>query len=104
MKDALEFGPVSTLMYSNHSAFRFYAGGILNVPNCTYYLSNRDYTDHAVTMVGWGEENGIEYWIVKNSYGTNWGEQGYFRIQMMEQQGVCNIQRYMYQPYYQPSY
>ena len=50
---------------------------------------------HAVTMVGYGTtDDGEDYWLVKNSWGTSWGEKGYFRISrdMIDSDvGVCGI-------------
>ena len=37
--------------------------------------------DHAVALVGFGTENNIEYWTLRNSWGKNWGEDGYFRVE-----------------------
>jgi len=39
---------------------------------------------HAVKAVGWGNENGVDYWVVQNSWGPAWGESGFFRIKMGE--------------------
>lgn len=54
---------------------------------------------HAVRMIGWGEENGIKYWICTNSWNDGWGEKGTFRIKRgndeceIESSGVAGIPR-----------
>ncbi len=48
--------------------------------------------DHAVTLVGYGTLNGVDYWKIKNSWGTGWGDNGYLLIQ--RNQGACGIGLY----------
>lgn len=48
--------------------------------------------DHAVTVVGYGTENGLDYFTVRNTWGTSWGENGYVRIARTAGEGICGIQ------------
>ena len=52
-----------------------------------------DKTDHAITVVGYGSENGIDYWLIKNSWGPNWGEKGF--IKMKRGVNMCGIGKSM---------
>ena len=52
-----------------------YSGGIDNPVMCGLFGK----INHAVTLVGYGTENGVDYWKIKNSWGTTWGENGYYR-------------------------
>lgn len=62
--------------------FYQYSGGIYSPTSIS-----QQYSGHAVKLVGWGVENGIKYWTIQNSWGPDWGENGFFRIQM----GVCQV-------------
>lgn len=64
-----------------------YKGGILDDDKCGTKL------DHGVLAVGFGVEDGKEYYIVKNSWGASWGEEGYIRIAVEKTgKGICGIQ------------
>ena len=89
MKDFLyETAPLAIAL--NATPLQTYTGGIIDKTSsqCPTYGIN-----HAVTLVGYGNEGGVDYWLVKNSLGQDWGEQGYFR--MTRGKGTCGINCYV---------
>lgn len=78
MQQLLKHGPVITAVDHLHESFMRYKSGIYYEPDCNN--SNR-YSSHSVLLVGFGRsEDGVDYWTIKNSFGKEWGESGYFRI------------------------
>jgi len=80
MKNALSKGPVSVAIEADQIEFQLYKSGVFT-GNCGTDL------DHGVLAVGYGSENGLSYYKIKNSWGEEWGEKGYMR--MLE--GSCGI-------------
>jgi len=69
-------GPVSIAVDAS-IGWQLYFGGIMHGTLCS---SNPKKMDHGVAIVGYGTEHGKDYWIVRNSWGSGWGEHGYVRI------------------------
>ncbi|KAG9446112.1 hypothetical protein H6P81_012240 [Aristolochia fimbriata] len=78
--------PVSVAIDAGSQAFQFYDGGIFS-GECGNQLN------HAVTIIGYGGEGDGEYWLVKNSWSSTWGEAGYIRMKrnISSKQGLCGI-------------
>lgn len=88
LKEAVAMGPVSIAIEADTRTFQFYSSGVITSTNCGTNL------DHGVLIVGYGTENGVMYWLVKNSWGASWGDQGYVKIERSESSndpGICGV-------------
>ncbi|XP_029426968.1 digestive cysteine proteinase 2-like isoform X2 [Rhinatrema bivittatum] len=74
-------GPVAVSIDASHKSFSFYANGIYYEPACGNQTEN---LDHAVLAVGYGVLNGEDYWLIKNSWSTYWGNDGYVLMSMKD--------------------
>jgi C1A family cysteine protease len=87
LKAAIAKGPTSITVEADGYPFQGYRSGILNDPECGTKL------DHAITAVGYGTQDGQDYYIVRNSWGYSWGESGYANIAAVPGLGICGIQQ-----------
>jgi len=78
-------GPLSVGVDATY--WSFYSGGIYKS------LCSTDRMNHGVLLVGYGVENGTNYWIVKNSWGEDWGEKGYIRL--VRGENKCGINNFV---------
>jgi cathepsin L len=76
-------GPISVGIVAT-SSMQMYDGGVFYEDNCG------DDINHGVLVVGYGSEDGDDYWLVKNSWGTGWGEKGYIRM-ARNRNNMCKI-------------
>jgi len=86
MKAALTTQPLAVAIEADKYVFQTYKSGVLTSDKCGTTL------DHAVLAVGYGSDNGQDYWLVKNSWNTTWGDQGYIKLGMDSSNGTCGVQ------------
>ena len=87
LRKAVVNQPVSVAIDAGESAFQHYSSGVFT-GDCGTEL------DHGVAVVGYGtSDDGTKYWLVKNSWGTSWGEKGYIRMErdIDASEGLCGI-------------
>jgi len=86
MMSALALGPVAIAIEADEKAFQLYTSGVLTAA-CGTNL------DHGVLAVGYGSENGVDYYNVKNSWGTSWGDKGYIKLArgISQKEGQCGM-------------
>jgi C1A family cysteine protease len=87
LKAAIANGPTSVTVCALSPVFQQYTSGIVNDASCGTQM------DHAITAVGYGTEAGVDYYIVRNSWGASWGDAGYIKIAAVEGVGICGIQQ-----------
>ncbi|GAB2249291.1 hypothetical protein Droror1_Dr00012653 [Drosera rotundifolia] len=90
MQQAVANQPITVVLDASDDGFRYYSGGVFTGPCGTA-------TDHVVTVVGYDTaSDGTPYWLIKNSWGTSWGENGYIRLQrdVSDPRGLCGVAMY----------
>jgi C1A family cysteine protease len=90
LQAAVASGPVSVAIEADQDIFHLYGGGVITDASCGKAL------DHGVLAVGYGRDEvlGLDYWLIKNSWGPDWGENGYVRIgrsNSTQDPGVCGV-------------
>ncbi|XP_057653832.1 procathepsin L-like [Diorhabda carinulata] len=85
LRKALEtYGPISVSMYVD-ARLRLYTEGIWYEKWCS------DISNHAMLLIGYGTERGQDYWLIKNSWGTKWGEDGYLKVARNRHNNYCGL-------------
>ena len=100
IKKELVRGPVAASISASSPVFKFYAFGIIDdlaLSGHNHMICNTGKINHAVTIVGWGRDERFQkdYFIIKNSFGADWGDNGFAKIAVENNEqfkaGSCGI-------------
>ena len=89
LKTRLQEQPLVVPIAANNKYIHSYVSGVIDADDCatTVKVDSEvlNTVNHGVLLVGWGidQATGLEYWLVKNSWSTTWGEKGYVRLQIV---------------------
>jgi len=85
----VDYGPLFIGLDADSKLFMFYKSGVLSIDRCP---NRRQDMDHALVAVGYGYDTTLKtsYWIIKNSWGEKWGENGYLRL-AKDKGNMCGI-------------
>lgn len=89
LKSAAAAQPIAVAIDASHQSFQFYKSGVYDEKDCCTNCQMSD-LDHGVLVVGYGTENGKDYWLVKNSWNTSWGDKGYIKMRRNDS-GRCGV-------------
>ena len=95
LRSAVAKQPVAVTIDASHQSFHFYESGVITFDDCG------EAENHGVLAVGYGyDANYGPYWLVRNSWGTSWGEGGYFRLGMSDEKptGFCGFNNDAFYP------
>ena len=74
MMDAITQQPVSSMIDSSSTLFQFYSSGIISSDTCGTFINTW------IVIVGYGSDSGLDYFLVRNAWGSNWGDNGFVKI------------------------
>jgi len=106
LKELLAKQPVGIAIHSNGSCLSGYSRGIIKAEECECNDGSKYEVNHGVTLVGYGKSERpdcSEYWLIKNSWGPEWGEGGFFRLcadknSGRNPKGTCQVNAYVQYP------